>query len=72
MDDEVIIYLGLLVIIIAIIIGVIVYIVMPIIGVLIGIGFVITASVAVWGLISGAFVGLKNFFEVLSEAHHNL
>jgi hypothetical protein len=72
MEDEAILYLALFVIIVALVVAFIIYIVIPIIGILIIIGVGIMAAVAGWGLISGIFVGIKNFFSILNEAHRNL
>lgn len=50
----------------------IVYVVIPILSVLFGIGVLITLSVAGAGFIFGLGVGVKNFFEVFTEAHDRL
>ena len=50
----------------------IVYVILPITGVLLAVGVALLGGVAGAGLISGVFVGTKNFFVVLVEAHRKL
>ena len=50
----------------------IVYVILPITGVLLAVGVALLCGVAGAGLISGVFVGVRNFFAVLFEAHRKL
>lgn len=59
-------------IVIAIIIFIIVYIVLPIIGIIAGIGLALMAGIAGWGFLNGIYVAIKNFREVIIEAHEKL
>jgi len=51
---------------------VVVAVVVAVVGTIIAIGPILMGAVAAAGLISGVFVGIKNFFEVLDEAHNVL
>jgi hypothetical protein len=58
--------------VIAVIVLIIVYVVLPIIGIILGIGLVLMAAIAAWGFLSGIYVAVRNFSEVIVEAHEKL
>jgi hypothetical protein len=60
------------IIVIYLVILFIVYVVIPVAGGLLAVGLALLASVAIAGFVSGVFVGFKNFFDVLIEAHRKL
>jgi len=50
----------------------IVYVILPIAGILLGIGVVLLAEISAVGFVSGILVGMKNFFQIVLEAHQRL
>jgi len=50
----------------------IVYVILPIAGILLGIGVVLLAGISAVGFVSGILVGMKNFFQIVLEAHQRL
>lgn len=71
MDDG-LIYILVILAVIAVVVLFVIYVVLPIIGALLGIGLILMVGIMGAGFISGIFVGIKNFFEVLFEAHSKL
>lgn len=69
--DNLVGLIGIL-IVIALIIAIIIYVVLPIIGIIIGIGLAIMAAIAGWGFLSGVVVAIRNFREVIVEAHEKI
>lgn len=59
-------------VVIGLVVAFVVYVVLPILGILLAIGLLIAGGIAFAGFISGVFLGIKNFFEVLQEAHKKL
>lgn len=59
-------------IVIAIIVLIIIYVVLPILGIILGIGLVLMAAIAGYGFLSGIVVAIKNFRDVITEAHKML
>jgi hypothetical protein len=58
--------------VIAFVIFVIYILVVYVLPLLIGVGVALAAIIAGWGFFSGMVVGVKNFKEVLKEAHEKL
>ncbi len=70
--DEAIGYLIAIGVILVLLYLLIVYVILPITGILLGIGVVLLAAISAVGFVSGILVGIKNFFEIVIEAHQRL
>jgi len=70
--EKLFVYLIAIGVVLYVIYLIIVYIVVPILGILFAIGLLIIGGIALAGFVSGIYLGIKNFFEVLQEAHSKL